>query len=372
MLRKTLQWWRGQHVNSWIIFFVLIYFVLALKVFTMEELDGNWFFGMYSVLVSLYLLSRFVLSYFYEPPTIKFDEGYEPTVSFGVPAKNEGENIRETILRIARSDYPKDKFDIIAVNDGSDDNTLQEMRAAKRIAAKEGIEVKVIDWKKNKGKRCGMAECVIQSDRDIIIFIDSDSFVEKDTTRQFVKYFIDGRIAAVAGHAYVANAEQNILTKMQAIRYYISFTVNKAAEAIFGSDAIAHTFVPDTLNKFLKQQLRWKKSWVRESLLACTFMWKRNPIMSVSFYLGVALPLLSPIVAARALLWMPLIRGRTPLFYIFGLGLMMLVSGIYYYARTGDRKWFYGVFSSTFYAILLVWQLPYAILNLRDSRWGTR
>src|SRR3989338_3218990 len=428
MLRKTLQWWRGQHVNSWIIFFVLIYVVLALKVFTMEELDGNWFFGMYSVLVSLYLLSRFVLSYFYEPPTIKFDEGYEPTVSFGVPAKNEGENIRETILRIARSDYPKDKFDIIAVNDGSDDNTLQEMRAAKRIAAKEGIDVKVIDWKKNKGKRYGMAECVIQSDRDIIIFIDSDSFVEKDTTRQFVKYFIDGRIAAVAGHAYVANAEQNILTKMQAIRYYISFTVNKAAEALFGSvtccsgccsayrrvyitrildpwlhqrflgvectygddrsltnfllykgyncifapDAIAHTFVPDTLNKFLKQQLRWKKSWVRESLLACTFMWKRNPIMSVSFYLGVALPLLSPIVAALALLWMPLIRGRTPLFYIFGLGLMMLVSGIYYYARTGDRKWFYGVFSSTFYAILLVWQLPYAILNLRDSRWGTR
>ncbi|MBI2023997.1 glycosyltransferase [Candidatus Giovannonibacteria bacterium] len=417
--------WRA---NSWAIFFLLIYVVLALKIITFRELDHNIFFGIYSVLVSFYLLSRFALSFFYEPPTVKFDRGYEPTVTFGVPAKNEGENIRETILRIARSDYPKNKFDIVAVNDGSTDSTLAEMLEAQKIARSEGVSVRVMDWKENKGKREGMAECVKQSSNEIVIFIDSDSFVEEKTTREFVKYFSDPSIAAVAGHAYVANAEKNMLTKMQAVRYYISFTVNKAAEALFGSvtccsgccsayrrsyvvkiinawlhqrflgvrctygddrsltnfllfrgyncifgpDAIAYTFVPENFRQFLRQQLRWKKSWFRESILACTFMWRRNPIMSASFYLGVFLPLLAPIVFIRAVLWMPFFQGRSPTFYVIGFILMAVLSGVYYYARTGDKKWAYGVLFSTLYALVLIWQLPYAIVNIRDSRWGTR
>jgi hyaluronan synthase len=425
MLREKI---KMKKLNAWAAFFLIVYGVLAIKIVTFDQIENNIIFGAYSLLISVYLLSRFALSYFYEPPEVGFLEGYEPTVSFGVPSKNEGENIRETILRIARSNYPKGKFEIIAVNDGSTDNTLEEMMEAKRIASADGVSVKVINWTENRGKRDGMAECVRQSESEIIIFIDSDSYVEPETTKQFIKYFSDEKIAAVAGHAFVANAEKNMLTKMQAVRYYISFTINKAAEALFGSvtccsgccsayrrsyivkildnwlnqsflgvrctygddrsltnfllykdyhcifgpDAIAHTFVPDTLRKFLKQQLRWKKSWVRESILACTFIWRRNPIMSISFYLGVALPLMSPIVAARALLWLPFFEDKTPFFYIFGLGLMATLAGVYYYAKTGDKKWIYGIFFSTFYALILIWQLPYAILRIRDSSWGTR
>lgn len=331
-------------------------------------------------------------------------------------------------MRIAQSDYPKEKFNIIAINDGSDDDTLSEMLAAKKEAARIGVRVVVVDWKQNKGKREGMAECIRLSDKDVLVFIDSDSFVEKNTAKELVKYFIHSEVAAVAGHAYVTNADTNFLTKMQDVRYYVAFKAYKSAEALFGTvtccsgccsayrrshlmevldpwlrqsflgitctygddrsltnfllkkgyktmfapDAIAYTAVPDSFKKFLKQQLRWKKSWVRESMLAGLFIWKRNPIMVASFYLSVILPLLAPIIVFRALIWYPTATGLAPWFYVIGLALMAVVYGLYYYIYTGDKKWVYGVVFAAFYTVVLIWQLPWAILNLRDARWGTR
>lgn len=415
-------------VNALIVFFFTIYVILIIKLITIEEIGNGIFFATYSVAVSFYILSRFALAYIYRPQNEVFDTRYVPTISFGVPSKNEGDAIRETILRIAQSDYPKEKFNIIAVNDGSDDNTLSEMMLAKQDAGRMGIEVIVVDWENNKGKREGMAECIRRSVNDIIVFIDSDSFVEKNTARELVKYFIHPEVAAVAGHAFVTNANTNFLTKMQDVRYYVAFKAYKSAEALFGCvtccsgccsayrrsfllevldpwlrqsflgvtctygddrsltnfllrkgyktmfapDAIAYTAVPDTFRKFMRQQLRWKKSWVRESLLAGKFIWKRNPIVSVSFYLSVILPILAPVVVFRALIWYPTVTGLLPWFYIFGLALMALAYGLYYYIYVGDRKWIYGVFFAAFYTIVLIWQLPWAILNLRDSRWGTR
>lgn len=419
---------KERNINIWVIFFLLVYVVLIMKFVTVKEIGDSWLFGTYSLLVSFYILSRFGLAYFYEPEEAKFDKKYEPTISFAVPSKNEGENIKETILRIAKSDYPKNKFDIIAINDGSTDNTLQEMLAAKKIAEKEGVKVIVVDWKINRGKRDGMAECVKRSNKDIIVFIDSDSFVEKNTARELAKYFFDKKVAAVAGHGYVANANKNALTKMQAVRYYVAFKAYKSAESLFGSvtccsgccsayrreylvevidkwldqrflgvkctygddrsltnfllrknystlyapEAKAYTFVPDNFRQFMKQQLRWKKSWVRESFMAGKFMWKKNPIMAFSFYLGVILPLLAPLVVVRALIWYPITTGTFPYVYIFGLLLMAVIYGLYYYAFTNDKKWLYGVLFATFYTLVLIWQLPWAVLNLRDGSWGTR
>lgn len=417
-------------LHAWAIFFFLVYVVVLIKFVTIKELDNNLLFAGYSIAVALYILSRFALAYFYNPKPLDFEgvAEYEPTMSFGVPAKNEGDNIKETILRIAASDYPKDKFDIIAVDDGSDDNTLSEMYAAQKEAREMGIRVDVIHWEKNRGKRQGMSECVKRSTMDLIFFVDSDSFIEPDAAKKVVKYFSHPKIGAVAGHAYVANAEKNILTKMQAVRYYVAFKAYKSAEALFGAvtccsgccsvyrrayllpfldgwenqrflgvrctygddrsltnymlyygydaifapDVIAHTFVPDTFGVFMRQQLRWKKSWTRESLLAGTFMWRRNIIMSMSFYLGVVLPLLAPIIVARAFVWYPVMENQLPFYYILGLMLMAFIYGLYYYIYTKDKKWIYGVLFATFYTVIMIWQLPYAILKIRDARWGTR
>lgn len=426
--KKLINLYRNRRINIWIIFYLCVYVVSIIKLVTIQYIDNSIIFGIYSIIVSLYILSRFALAYFYEPESIQFDKNYEPTISFAVPSKNEEKNIKETIIRIAKIDYPKNKFNIIAVNDGSDDNTLQKMRGAQRIAARIGVKVKIINWKKNRGKREGMAECIKKSNNEIIVFIDSDSFIEPDTPRELMKYFCDNKVAAVAGHGYVANADRNFITKMQAVRYFVAFKAYKGAESLFGAvtccsgccsayrkkylleildkwfnqsflgirctygddrsltnfllqkgykalfapKAAAYTFVPDTFKKFMRQQLRWKKSWVRESLKAGFFMWRKNPIMAISFYLGVALPLIAPVIVVRALIWYPYATGKAPYFYLGGLALMAVIYGLYYYVYTNDKKWIYGVLFATFYTLVLIWQLPWAILNLRDPKWGTR
>lgn len=424
-------YYKTNHINSWIIFFVLVYVVFVIKLITLKSLsERSIWLSLYSFLVSGYILSRFALAYFYEPEKgrFNFNYEYEPTITFGVPAKNEGEKIYETVMRLVKSNYPVYKFDVVAINDGSTDQTLSELMRAKRAAAAMGVWVEVVDWKVNRGKRDGMAECARRSRHDIVIYIDSDSFLEPDAARELIKYFYDPKIGAVAGHAYVANADKNMLTKMQSVRYYVAFKAYKAAEAIFGAvtccsgccaayrrtylmevldewqsqtfwgvrctygddrsltnaflqknykaifapEAKSQTFVPDNLRQFLRQQLRWKKSWLRESFRAAGFMWKKHPVMSASFYLGVILPLLGPIVVFRALLWYPYTTGSPPYFYIIGLALMALLYGLYYYIHMQDSKWVFGVLFATVYTFLLIWQLPYAILTIRDSRWGTR
>jgi hyaluronan synthase len=425
---KLKEYYRSRSINSWIVFFLLVYSVLLVKFISLQSMSGGFWFKAYSVSISSYILSRFLLSYFYECEHPRYKKDYEPTVSFGVPALNEGENICETIVRIAESDYPRDKFDIIAINDGSRDNTLAEIKKAQKIAAQMGVKVKIVDFKVNRGKRAGMAESVIRSRNDIIIFIDSDSFVEKDTVRELVKYFSHEKVGAVAGHAFVANAEKNMLTKMQAARYFVAFKAYKSAEALFSSvmccsgccaayrreyvldvleefrnqtflgakctygddrsltnfllergyetlfnpRAISHTIVPDNMQQFLKQQLRWKKSWTRECLIASRFMWKKHPIMSISFYMGVILTLVAPIIVARAIFWYPLHTSELPYFYLLGLLLMSLIYGVYYSIYVKDNYWIYGVVFTFFYTLILIWQLPYAFLTLRDPRWGTR
>ncbi len=427
-IKRATRYIAGLNLNGWVMFFTAIYIVLIAKISVFHDLSSHLAFGIYSITVSFYILSRFTIAHFHEHDKTKFDRSYEPTLSFGVPSKNEEENIRETIMRIANIDYPKEKFDIIVVNDGSTDNTLAEMEAAKKEAAKIGVKVIVVDWVDNRGKREGMAECVRQSSNELMVYIDSDSFVDPHTPRELAKYFTDPQVGAVAGHAHVANASKNIVTKMQAVRYFVAFKAYKGSESVFETvtccsgccsayrreyiasfmdewldqhflgirctygddrsltnyllrrgykalyspDATAYTFVPDTMRKFMRQQLRWKKSWVRESMIGAQFMWRKHPVMALGYYISIILPILAPIIVIHAIIWYPIQAHSFPFFYLFGLLLMSTIYGLYYRIYVKDRKWVYGAIFAVFYTIVLIWQLPYAILTLRDAKWGTR
>jgi len=402
-------------LGPWFLFFFVMYIIVVLKVITFHTIYEHIFFGFYSILITTYIFSRFLLSYLHKP--VHHDPAYEPSVTFVVPAKNEEENIAETLRRFTLVEYPLHKVEIIAINDGSTDRTLSEMR---RVQAEHGTQCKrfeIVDWRDNRGKREGMAEGVLRARHDIVVFVDSDSFIEPDCLKHLTKYFADKEIGAVSGHTDVWNRDTNLLTQMQAIRYYLAFRVYKAAESVFGtvtccpgccsayrrayltpfirdwlhqtflgtrctfgddrsltnfmirkyravysSEAKAHTVVPDTFRKYMRQQQRWKKSWIRETFIASLFMWKKNPLLAFA----------SPIVFFRAVVWFPAMYQAWPLVYLAGLLLMLLLHGLYYRLALGPRKWTLAIVSFWFNTVILMWQLPWAAVTLRDSRWGTR
>ena len=142
--------------------------------------------------------------------------------------------------------------------------------------------------------------------------------------------------------------------------------------AVYSEEAKAHTVVPDTFGKYVKQQQRWKKSWLRETFIASQFMWKKNPIAAISFYSYAFLAFASPVVFFRALIWHPVTTHEIPVVYLLGLFLMLVLHGVYYRLHVGPRTWFLAICSFWFNTVLLMWQLPWALVTIKDSRWGTR
>jgi len=60
--------------------------------------------------------------------------------------------------------------------------------------------------------------------------------------------------------------------------------------------------VPSRWPVFFRQQLRWKKSWTRETLVAARILCRKHPVAALSYYASVILTLFSPFIAMRAIL----------------------------------------------------------------------
>ena len=101
-------------LGAWFLFFFTIYVILLLKALTASSIADDILFGTYSILITVYILSRFLLAYFQR--SLPYDKSYEPSVTFVVPAKNEEDNIAQTIWRFAEVHYPLEKVEVIAMN----------------------------------------------------------------------------------------------------------------------------------------------------------------------------------------------------------------------------------------------------------------
>jgi len=380
----------------------------------------NPIWNAYGLLVSAFILSRLVLAFLYRPPR---DTGHRPDVSVIVACKNEEPAIRRTLECIFRSDYPAEKLDVIAVDDGSTDGTLSEMRRAQG----DHPSLRIIAFDRNRGKRHAMAEGARVARGEVLVYVDSDSFLRPDAVLKLASSFADRDVGAVCGHAEVQNARANFLTRMQEVRYYVAFRVVKAAESVFSavtccsgclaayrrsyvmdvldhwlaqrflgtpatfgddraltrymlkryrvvyhSEAVCTTIVPESWRVFFRQQLRWKKSWIRETLLLSAFMWKRHPAMALSFYLSAVFPLVSPGIVLHALGLPMLGIGSFSFVYLYGAVLMASLYSLVYLARHRNWMWLYGIWFSLFYMGALVWQTYYALATVRRNHWGTR
>ena len=403
----------------------LILPILILSLIWLKSSNYNYFWyqplnNLYSLIVTLYITSRFFVSMFYRPPS---NAHIHPSITFVIPVYNDQNVIRKTINACFGSHYPEDKIEVIVINDGSTDHTLSEIKKSQQKYS----HLKLINFERNQGKRHAMAAGAKEASGEIIVYIDSDSIIRRNSLYYLVQGFADETVGAVCGHAYVYNTQENLLTKMQEVRYYVAFRVIKAAEhvfsavtccsgslsayrkeyllefldewlnqkflvepATFGDDrsltnymlknyrvlydsrAGVETVVPSNWKQFFRQQLRWKKSWFRESLIASKIMWYKHPLTVIFFYAGVLLPLVSPFIVYLNFIYRPIMLEQWPVYYLLGFLLISLLYSGYYFLRRPNTKWLYGFYFCFVYISVLSWQTYYAILTSRRNHWGTR
>jgi hyaluronan synthase len=112
----------------------------------------------------------------YKPLAIESEDGVDwPKVSVIMPALNEEELIDKAIDSIFESNYPRDKIEVIAINDGSTDLTLNRMMKARW---KYGENLKVISFKKNLGKRKAIYSGLKISRGNVIVMVDADGKIQ--------------------------------------------------------------------------------------------------------------------------------------------------------------------------------------------------
>lgn len=383
-------------------------------------------FSAYAALVGAVIIARYVFFALYNPELLPL-RTYQPNIAAIIPARNESRGIYSAARSLAAQDYPKEKLTVILVNDGSTDDTGYWMdQAAKAFGHK------VVHLAENEGKRRAIAAGMRIHNAEITALIDSDVFLRRDALTQIVRGFYSSGVGAVCGHTDVRNANVNWLTRMQTQQYFIAFRTFRALEGYFrhviccsgafsvyrtnilrkrmnewltqtflgvkrtyGDDrgltnlvlregfettyvpiARAETIVPEGLSKYVKQQIRWRRSFVIESIIGAKHMWRRPLGLAMAFYSVLLVTLMAPLIVSYFLFVGPIAGEINPIGYLVGLSLIVMLHQSFYWAFQLPPAKKVGFFSLM--PMLPMWivaslvMLPWAVFTLRKKSWGTR
>ncbi len=179
------------------------------------------------IFISLFFQVFLLITFFErkEVKSIKNKKG-SPTlfsVCIIVPVWNEEKTLRGTLESLLSLEYPKDKLEILVIDDGSTDNTL----AIAREFSHEP-QIKIFS-KPNGGKHTAVNFGIEQTKADLVGCLDADSFVDSQALKEVVSVFQNKDMMAVTPCMIVKNPK-TIIQKAQKIEY----TIGALLKRIFG------------------------------------------------------------------------------------------------------------------------------------------
>ncbi|UYV38279.1 glycosyltransferase [Rhodobacteraceae bacterium D3-12] len=324
--------------GQWLIFDRLTFTALSVTWFSLETIF--WIVLLIGVLRTLFILVLAALRRRTRP--ISTDQ--TPKVSVVIPAFNEQGRIKQCIESVLASDYPN--FDVIVVDDGSQDETFNDVLCFQRDRRV------YIFAQLNQGKWAALNAAIANTKSEILVCIDADTVIDPQAIGHLARQFSNPRVGAVAGKISVAN-RRNLLTRLQALEYItaqnfdrrafdlangifvvpgaigawrtqavreagryrndtltedadLTINVNRAGYRVtYEEKAIAFTQAPETVRQLLGQRLRWSLG-----MFQCTWKHKKAifegrsiGMLSIPDMLifGYLFPLLAPIADAFVL-----------------------------------------------------------------------
>ncbi len=422
----------------WFLFLFFASFVTynALKVFLEEFRNIVWMRLLMHINHTLLYINilallwrAFLVCFFYRCVPIQKDECL-PEVTVLVPAYNEGKGIWETLESLVKSNYPAEKLHIVAIDDGSQDDTWEWMLKAKQ---KWGEKIQILHYPENKGKRQALYEGFKNSEGDILVTVDSDSVIEKDSLHYLVSPFQDPLVGAVAGNVRILNRREGFVPRMLDVGFLYSFQFTRASQSCvnavmctpgafsayrrkvvlnvltewlqqkflgkranigedramtnlilksgyhvcYQSEAIVYTKVPTQYTKLCKMFLRWARSNIRETLVMTGFIFKNfrsTPATGARINLLLHWLTLTFVQVLRIQTLLCLLASP----YIFGIHLLLgatiisLFPAIVYWLKYKNSNGFWAFPYGILWIFSLSWITPYALLTPHKNGWLTR
>ncbi len=150
---------------------------------------------------------------------------YIPFISVVIPAHNEEKNIKQTIFSVLNSNYPKDRFEVIVADDGSTDNTLDEIKRIKRSRKHKNLKY---FSQSNSGKANALNNAISQYAKGTLVMcLDADSQVDSNALVNVSHYFRDKRVVGVGSNVKIKN-DGTLFSLIQAFEYIVNYQVKRA------------------------------------------------------------------------------------------------------------------------------------------------
>ncbi|MGL5756199.1 MAG: glycosyltransferase [Paraclostridium sp.] len=292
--------------------------------------------------------------YIYYLKNINFKDeklGEYPFVSVLVPAHNEGKVIGKTVESLLLLDYPRDKMELIVINDNSSDDSKDILQSIKNKYRNYNFTIINTDSTTGgKGKSNALNIGYQSAKGDFIAIYDADNTPEKTALRYLIQTIVkDDRLGAVIGKFRTRNKHKNILTKFinietlsfqwiaQAGRRQllglctipgtnfvlrrttieklggwdtkaiaedteISFRIYKMGQRItYVPQSVTWEQEPETMNVWIKQRTRWVKGniYVLVKYIKSLFKGKQNRVIfDILYFFSVYFLFLSSVVVS--------------------------------------------------------------------------
>ena len=147
--------------------------------------------------ILLYILLR-IKRLFYKnnpEPVLPADEEL-PNVTLMICAFNEEDIIREKMENIRAIDYPKEKFCVMWVTDGSSDHSNELL--------KEYEEVTLVYSPERRGKAAAMQHGLKENKAEYVVFTDANTMLNSNSIREIIRQFMKPNVTCVSGEKRVA------------------------------------------------------------------------------------------------------------------------------------------------------------------------
>lgn len=179
---------------------------------------GFVFLILFTFLLSIFIV--FLISRFRKE---QFSKNFQPGLSVIIPVYNEEEHVQKCLDSIKKTDYPKNKYEIIVVDDGSTDKTTQIIKSYKNVKLLKQDHLGKVDALNLGAKKAA---------HDFIVTVDADTIVDENFLKEIIQPFADDTVGAATGNSQVINKE-TMLGSFQNIEYHFNNLIRHSFSTVF-------------------------------------------------------------------------------------------------------------------------------------------
>jgi len=164
-------------------------------------------------LVTYLVYFLYLRKFVYKPWNIQIDERFEPEVSILIPVHNEEANIESKLENVESVLYPKEKMEIVVVDDASDDGSVSKIEGF--MERHPSLNIRLVRQNPRAGKSAALNRALKVSTKPIVIVSDADTRWPPDILRKAMPYLADPNVGAVTGRSVNVNVGESWVTRAE-------------------------------------------------------------------------------------------------------------------------------------------------------------